>query len=94
LTIVTTTFLALLLVVQSDSIPSRRPLMAVAQTVAINTFVNRVDAWVFNQGWARAGTRAWGRNLRLDWEWDEDAFPTNMFAHPYHGGLRPSTTGS
>lgn len=61
--------------------------MAVAQTLAINTFVNRVDAWVFNQDWARAGTRAWGRNLRLGWEWDEDAFPTNMFAHPYHGGL-------
>lgn len=61
--------------------------MAVGQTIAINAFVNRVDAWVFNQDWARAGTRAWGRNLRLGWEWDEDAFPTNMFAHPYHGGL-------
>jgi hypothetical protein len=61
--------------------------MAIGQTIAINTFVNRVDAWVFKQDWARSGTRAWGRNLRLGWEWDEDAFTTNMFAHPYHGGL-------
>ncbi len=61
--------------------------MAVAQTVGINTFVNRLDALVFKDTWARSGTRAWSRNLRLGWEWDEDAFPTNMFAHPYHGGL-------
>ena len=61
--------------------------MAIGQTIAINTFVNRMDAWAFKDDWARSGTRAWGRNLRLGWEWDEDAFPTNMFAHPYHGGL-------
>ena len=61
--------------------------MAVAQVVGINTFVNRVDALVFQETWARSGTRAWSRNLRLGWEWDEDAFTTNMFAHPYHGGL-------
>lgn len=67
--------------------PDRRPLLAVAQAATVNVFVNRVDAWAFNQGWARAGTRAWGNNLKLGWEWDEDAFPTNMFAHPYHGGL-------
>ena len=82
---------AVVIAMQIDSAPplppERRPLMALAQSAAINVFVNRVDAWVFNQDWARAGTRAWGRNLRLGWEWDEDAFPTNMFAHPYHGSL-------
>jgi len=80
-------YLAVLLVVQTDSAPRARPIMALGETVVINTFVNRVDAWVFKQTWARSGTRAWSRNLRLGWEWDEDAFPTNMFAHPYHGGL-------
>jgi Domain of unknown function (DUF3943) len=83
----TASFLAVLLIAQLDSVPRARPLMAVGQTVLINTFVNRVDAWVFKQDWARSGTRAWGRNLRFGWEWDEDAFPTNMFAHPYHGAL-------
>lgn len=28
---------------------------------------------------------SWNRNLRLGWEWDEDAFATNMFGHPYQG---------
>ena len=82
-----TAFVAVVFAMQFDSVPNPRPLLALGQSIAINTFVNRVDAWVFNQDWARAGTRAWGRNLRLGWEWDEDAFPTNMFAHPYHGGL-------
>ena len=83
----TASLLAVLLVAQFDTIATPRPVMAVGQTIAINAFVNRVDAWAFNQPWARSGTRAWSRNLRLGWEWDEDAFPTNMFAHPYHGGL-------
>jgi len=61
--------------------------MAISQVALINTFVNRVDAWAFHQPWARSGTRVWGEHLRLGWEWDEDAFTTNMFAHPYHGGL-------
>lgn len=68
-------------------VPRARPVMAISQVAMINTFVNRVDAWGFHQDWARSGTRVWGEHLRLGWEWDEDAFPTNMFAHPYHGGL-------
>ena len=58
---------ALLAMLQLDSVPARRPLMAIGQTIAINTFVNRVDAWVFMQDWARAGTRAWGKNLERHW---------------------------
>jgi len=25
--------------------------------------------------------------VRLGWDWDENEFPTNMFMHPYHGGM-------
>lgn len=75
------------LLAQADTVRPARPVLAVAEAAAVNVFVNRVDAWAFGQDWARAGTRAWAKNLRLGWEWDEDAFPTNMFAHPYHGGL-------
>ena len=79
--------LAVLAVLQFDTVPKPRPVLAVAEAALINIVVNRVDAWAFQQDWARSGTRAWMKNLRLGWEWDEDAFPTNMFAHPYHGGL-------
>jgi hypothetical protein len=64
-----------------------RPLVAIGETILINAFVNRIDAWGFQQDWARTGTDDWLRNLRLGWEWDEDAFLTNMFSHPYHGSL-------
>jgi hypothetical protein len=65
----------------------KRPLAAVAQTLGINLIVNRFDAWVLKEEWARADFETWSRNLDLGWEWDENAFPTNMFMHPIHGGL-------
>jgi Domain of unknown function (DUF3943) len=64
-----------------------RPLGAVAEALAINVAVNRIDAWGFGQDWAKVKPSDWWRNLRLGWEWDEDGFLTNMFSHPYHGGL-------
>lgn len=64
-----------------------RPVWAVAQALGVNLVVNRVDAWVLGQDWARVGPSDWSRNLRQGWEWDEDAFGTNMFSHPYHGAL-------
>ena len=83
----TANLFAVLTLLQFDSVPKPRPVLAVGEALAINVFVNRVDAWVFNDDWAQTGPKWWQRNLRLGWEWDEDAFPTNMFAHPYHGGL-------
>jgi hypothetical protein len=61
--------------------------MAVAQTLALNVAVNRVDWWVRHRAWANVGAQTWSTNLRLGWEWDEDEFPTNVMAHPYHGTL-------
>lgn len=75
---------------QADSTPSgngERPLIAIAQTLATNVVVNRFDSWVLGEAWARPGPGTWSRNVRLGWEWDENNFGTNMFAHPYHGGL-------
>jgi hypothetical protein len=63
----------------------RRSELAVEETLALNLFVNRVDAWVFNEDWAKVDFEDWSRNLGLGWEWDENAFATNMFAHPFHG---------
>ena len=83
----TAPILAVLALLQFDTVPKPKPLLAVGEALLINLFVNRVDAWAFNQDWAHTGPKYWAKNLRLGWEWDEDAFPTNMFAHPYHGGL-------
>jgi hypothetical protein len=74
---------------QTDSAPPReRPVLAIAQALALNVVVNRFDAWVLGEWWAqKAGAHSWSRAFRLGWEWDEDNFTTNMFAHPYHGGM-------
>jgi hypothetical protein len=74
---------------QVDSTPPReRPLLAIAQSAGLNLLVNRFDAWVLGEWWAQnAGAHSWSRAFRLGWEWDEDVFPTNMFAHPYHGSM-------
>lgn len=63
----------------------RKPAVAVQQTIAVNYAVNRFDAWIANQDWARVGFKDWARNLNLGWEWDENSFATNMFMHPFHG---------
>lgn len=64
-----------------------RAVLAVEEVMAINLFVNRADAWVFNQPWAETDFESWSSNIRLGWEWDENAFPTNMFGHPFHGSM-------
>ncbi len=62
-----------------------RASLAVEEVLAINLAVNRFDAVVLKDEWARSNFESWSRNFRLGWEWDENAFPTNMFAHPFHG---------
>ena len=72
----------------STARPPKRVGLAVQQTLLSNVVVNRTNAWVFGAGWARdVDFETWSRNLRLGWEWDEDAFSINMFGHPYQGGL-------
>ena len=64
----------------------RRIGLAVQQTLLSNLVVNRFNAWALGERWARdVDFETWSRNLRLGWEWDEDAFSTNMFGHPYQG---------
>src|SRR6185503_5787788 len=78
-----------------DSSIPKRPLLAIGEALAINVLVNRFDAWALGADWAqKAGLRSWRTNLRLGWEWDEDSFQTNMFGHPYHGGLYFNTARS
>lgn len=81
--------LTLLRAVQADSAGAapQRPLLAVGQTLLINVVVNRFDAWALGEPWARARPRTWWDNVRFGWEWDENNFAVNLFAHPYHGAM-------
>lgn len=47
-----------------------------------------VDRYVRNVDYAHISLRTVGHNLLpSSWTWDDDAFGTNQFAHPYHGSL-------
>jgi hypothetical protein len=61
--------------------------LAVPEVLGVNLAINRFDAWVLKEPWARSDFESWARNIRLGWEWDENAFGTNMFSHPFHGSL-------
>jgi hypothetical protein len=63
----------------------RRSGLAVGQTLGVNLFVNRLDAWVLGEETQRVSFETWARNLRQGWEWDENGFSTNLFSHPFHG---------
>jgi hypothetical protein len=72
---------------QLETPPPRRPVLAVAEVLAVNVAVNRFNSWVLDADWARVSGASVARNLRGAWAWDDDSFQTNMLAHPYHGGI-------
>jgi len=54
---------------------------------AVNAFVQRWDAWVLNENFAKISIHTVKNNFRDAFVWDNDNFSTNLFAHPYHGNL-------
>lgn len=45
-----------------------------------------IDRYIRNVDYAHISFSTVGHNLMLSsWSWDDDAFGTNQFAHPYHG---------
>ncbi|HEV7367131.1 MAG TPA: DUF3943 domain-containing protein [Gemmatimonadales bacterium] len=37
--------------------------------------------------WSNISPRTWADNLKFPWQWDNNKFNNNQFAHPYHGSL-------
>jgi hypothetical protein len=60
---------------------------ASAGVVAVNGLTWAYNWYVQRWHWANVGTRAWWKNLRDGFIWDDDAFMDNQLAHPYHGSL-------
>lgn len=78
-----------------DSLPPYRPVekhfgRAFGEVFAVNLFV-----WSFNRYIREGGTNpgfrvgfdTWEENIKNGFEWDDNNFATNQFAHPYHGSL-------
>ena len=62
-------------------------LSAAIETFGINAGVWAFDRFVLNAEFARISGKTVAHNFKNGFVWDNDQFSTNLFAHPYHGGL-------
>lgn len=69
--------------------PAPNGVRAAGEIVAVNLMVWSYDRFVREGGGAgfRVGIQSWKQNMLNGFEWDDNTFNTNQFAHPYHGSL-------
>jgi len=66
------------------------PWLAIGQTVGVNVLVWSFNRFIRESGTNpgfRVGFNSWENNQKNGFEWDDNSFSTNQFAHPYHGSL-------
>ena len=72
---------------QTDSTTRHRPWLAVGEAAGINAGVWAMNRYVAHAPFAYIDFKTIRKNFRTGFVWDNDKFSTNMFLHPYHGGL-------
>lgn len=73
----------------SDSIRiiPKQPWRAAGQVFGLNMAVWAFDRYALNEDFAKISGQSMRKNLQTLPVWDTDMFSTNLFMHPYHGGL-------
>jgi hypothetical protein len=66
---------------------TKRPWVAATEAFGLNMFIWSFDRYVMKADYAYIGWETMKANLKHGFEFDADHFPTNQFAHPYHGSL-------
>jgi hypothetical protein len=70
-----------------DCKPPKRPWTAAWQLMTVE-FIPWFYTLVITDGeWSKVSPETWIDNLKYPWQWDNNKFNTNQFAHPYHGNL-------
>jgi hypothetical protein len=65
--------------------------IAFLETVGVQIGVNLINQFIIRDSSQDVTPETWGRNLREGWEFDDNHFSTNQFAHPYHGNINFNT---
>ena len=65
----------------------KHPWKAAVEAFGINAGVWAFDRYVMNADFAKISIHTVRHNIKNGFVWDNDQFSTNLFAHPYHGGL-------
>ncbi len=73
----------------NDSIitPHKRPWKAALETFGLNIGIWGFDRIVLNGDYTYISIESMKKNLQSGFVWDNDQFSTNLFSHPYAGGL-------
>lgn len=64
-----------------------KPGKAAIEIVGLNTGIWTFDRYALNGDYARITGKSLKNNLKHQFLWDNDNFDTNLFGHPYCGGL-------
>jgi hypothetical protein len=73
--------------IDSILVVTPKPLLAAGIITATNIGVWSYDWFLMNEFYADINYRTIKRNLQTGFVWDNDMFITNLFSHPYNGGL-------
>ena len=76
-----------------DTIPIKKRFLRAGSELLITELLPwSFNRFVRNAEFAKVNFKSIGTNLKpSSWEWDDNNFKTNQFAHPYHGNLYYST---
>ena len=70
-----------------DCNPPTRFWAGAAELMAVQFVPWGFTKWVTHGEWSNISFRTWSDNLKFSWQWDNNKFNNNQFAHPYHGSL-------
>jgi len=65
----------------------KKPFAAAGLILTTNMGVWSFDRFIIGGPYARISFNSIKQNIKTGFVWDNDMFVTNLFAHPYHGGM-------
>ena len=74
--------------------PKSSILIPIAEVIGLNFGVGANNAYITGEHFAKISWNTIKHNFDTGFVWDDDAFITNQFAHPYHGNLYFNTARS
>ena len=67
--------------------PRKRPWLSGGEVVGTNLLFHVITRYIIHEDYAQITWSSIKNNFRTGFLWDNDKFNTNLFFHPYQGGL-------
>ena len=68
-------------------VPQRRFWLAAGDLMVAQLVPFAINNLHRKESWARVSPTTWRNNLSYPWQWDDNMFQNNQFAHPFQGSL-------